>query len=322
MTEWRRTGPSDPGRPRSGGGPACSAGSRLRDEDVSATASPGRRWLLVEVAGAWGWNVWTESPVLDPEVGAALARRVQHAGMRILAVRRPGRSRGSGRWRWAVVDAERATTRWGEVSDPRQLLTLPLDGSTGTPSDQALFAVCAHGRHDECCAVRGRSVAERLSGAYPDETWECSHLGGDRFAATMMLFPHAVNHGRVDEHDPVAIADEYLHGRIAQQGFRGRATLSHVEQAAVAAAVQHTGDTRLEAFRPVAATELTTEPGGWSVDLSARTDTAAEPQTDAGTRTIRVRLEHVLTGPTFTTCRATVAVEIPRFVVRDLTVIG
>lgn len=334
MTEWRRTGPSDPGRPRSGGGPACSAGSRLRDEDVSATASPGKRWLLVEIAGAWGWNVWTESPVLDPAVGAALARRVQHAGMRILAVRRPGRSRGSGRWRWAVVDAERATTRWGEVTDPREFLTLPLDGSTGIASDQALFAVCAHGRHDECCAVRGRAVAERLSEAYPDETWECSHLGGDRFAATMMLFPHAVNHGRVDEHDPVAIADEYLHGRIAPQGFRGRATLSHVEQAAVAAAVDRTGDTRLDAFRPVAATELTTGPGGWSVDLVARTDTAAVPRTaadprtkqteptDAGARTLRVRLEHVLTGPTFTTCRATVAVEVPRFVVRDLTVLS
>jgi hypothetical protein len=310
VTEWRRTGPADPGLPRSRGGEACSAGSRKRDEDVGATASPGKRWLLVEVAGAWGWNVWTESPVLPPAVGAALARRVQRADMRILAIRRPGRSRGAERWRWAVVDAERATVRWGEVATPEEFLSLPLDGSTGTASDEPVFVVCAHGRHDECCAVRGRFVAARLAEAFPDETWECSHIGGDRFAATTMLFPHGLNHGRVDELDPVAIADEYLLGRVAPDGYRGRSVYSHVEQAAVAAAVERTGDRRIEAFRPVSATELTTEPAGWSVDLAS----------DTGT--LRVRLEHVRTGPTFTTCRATVAVDIPRFVVCDVTAVA
>lgn len=306
MTEWRRTGPADPGLPRSQGGPACSTRSRLGAEDVTATASPGTRWLLVEVAGAWGWNVWTESPVLDPVVGAALARRAQHAGMRILAIRRPGRSRGSGRWRWAVVDAGRATIHHGEVGDPHELLTLPLDGSAGTRSDQPLFAVCAHGRHDECCAVRGRSVAARLSNAHPDTTWECSHLGGDRFAATMMCFPHGLNHGRVDELDPVLVADEYLHGRVAPDGYRGRSTQTHVEQAAVAAAVRRTGDVRIDAFHPVAVTETDDGAGAWSVDLASE---------QGG---LRVRLDHVRAAPTFTTCHATVAVEIPRFIVRGI----
>lgn len=294
---------ADPRLPRSAGGPACSARSRLRAEDLTATASPGTRWLLVEVAGAWGWNVWTQSPVLDPVVGAALARRAQGAGMRILAVRRPGRSRGSHRWRWAIVDADRATLCWGEVASAEDLLTLPLDGSTGIHSDQPLFAVCAHGRHDECCAVRGRSVAERLSEAYPDETWECSHLGGDRFAATMMLFPHGLSHGRVDELDPLTIADEYLQGRVAPDGFRGRSTESHVEQAAVAAAVERSGDTRIEAFRVVRTDE---DALGWSVDLASATGT------------VRVRLEQVRSEPTFTTCRATLEVAVPRFVVRDV----
>lgn len=309
MTEWRRTGPAL-GPPRSQGGPACSARSRASDEDLVATASPGTRWLLVEVASAWGWDVWTQSPALPPEIGTALARRAQRAGMRILAIRRTGRLRGAGRWRWAVVDSDapRPTVRWGEVDGPGDLLTLPLDGSTGELSERPVFAVCAHGRHDECCAVRGRSVVERLAAAYPDETWECSHLGGDRFAATTMVFPHGLNHGRVDEHDPVVIADQYLHGRIAPLGFRGRSTHTHVEQAAIAAAVAETGDDRIDAFRPVSVSEPTMDGTDWSVDL------------DTDGYTVRVDLERVRTAATYTTCRATLAVEVPRFVVRRVTV--
>lgn len=308
MTEWIRTGPRTPGPPRSQGGPACSVGSRARDESMTATASPGRRWLLVEVAGAWGWNVWTESPVLPAEVGTALARRAQAAGMRIAAIRRPGRSRGHGRWRWAIVDTDEPTPRvhWGEVSAPEELLTVPLDGRAGAVTDAPLFVVCAHGRHDECCAVRGRTVAASLAQAFPDETWECSHIGGDRFAATMVLFPHGLQYGRVDELDAVAIAEEFFAGRIAEAGFRGRTTWSHVEQAAVAAVVARTGNHRIDAVRPVDVTEPIAEGDAWTVVLE--TDDVVH----------EVELDRVLTGPLFTTCRATVAVEVPRYSVRNV----
>ena len=74
--------------------------------------------------------------------------------------------------------------------------------------------MCAHGRHDQCCAVRGRVVAARLAAAYPEETWECSHLGGDRFAGTMVLLPHGLYYGWVDDGDAVAVVDAYLAGRV------------------------------------------------------------------------------------------------------------
>ena len=92
----------------------------MREEPLAATASPGRRWLLVEVAGGWGWSAFTGSPVLDPEVGRAIARRAEAQEHRILAIRRPGRARRAGRWRWALVDTEPGaeSVRWGEVSRP------------------------------------------------------------------------------------------------------------------------------------------------------------------------------------------------------------
>jgi len=278
----------------SAGGPACSAASRLAHESLGATASPGARWLLVEVAGAWGWNAFTESPVLDPAIGRALATRAHRAGVRLIAIRRPGRARGQGRWRWAVVDARAGSesVRWGEAAAPEELLEVPLDGSTGVPSDEPVLAVCTQGRHDECCAVRGRPVAALLAERWPEATWECSHIGGDRFAATMILFPHALTFGRMDDHDPVRVVEEYLAGRVATEGFRGRATLPRVVQAAQAAAYEATGDRRLSAHAPLGLHE---GQGAWLVDL------AGEPP-------LQVVVEGVQEDPLFTTCLATVPV--------------
>lgn len=285
--------------PRRAGGPACSAASRSHGEPLEATASAGTRWLLVEVAGAWGRNAFTDSPVLDAGLGDALVRRAHAAGVRIVAIRRPGRARGPVRWRWAVVDSGHGveSTRWGEVTDPGRLADVPLDGSTGTPSTAPIIAVCTQGRHDECCAVRGRPVAAALAARWPEETWECSHIGGDRFAATMILFPHALVYGRMDELDPIEVVAAHHAGRIVPEGFRGRASVPRIMQAAQAAAADAFGDHRIAAYRPLALEELD---GSWLVDLEA-----APP--------IRVLVEGVQEGPLFTTCSASTAVTVASF---------
>lgn len=299
MSGIRATVPRGSLRPHADGGPACSASSRASGESVAATAAPGARWLLVEVAGAWGWNAFAESPVLDPRIGRALADRTHRAGVRLVAIRRPGRARGPVRWRWASVDSRAGSERigWGEAEAAEDLLDLPLDCWIGTPSARPVIAVCTQGRHDECCAVRGRPVAAALAARWPEETWECSHIGGDRFAATMILFPHALTFGRMDDHDPARAVEEYAAGRIATEGFRGRATLPRVVQAAQAAAFDATGDRRLEAHAPLGLQE---RPGAWLVDL------AGEPPT-------RVLVEGVQEGPLLTTCLADVPVTVAGF---------
>ena len=64
--------------------------------------------------------------------------------------------------------------------------------------DGPLFGVCTHGRHDACCAERGRPVAAALTASHPAETWEISHMGGDRFAANMVVLPEGLYYGRMD----------------------------------------------------------------------------------------------------------------------------
>lgn len=290
----------DPAVPHPAGGPACSTGSRLLGEAVEATAALGRRWLLVEIAGAWGYSAFTESPALDPATGAQILRRAEGAGLRVAAIRRPGRGRSTGRWRWATVDTRpgRESVRLGEADRPEQLLDLPLDGTAGTPSPRPLVLVCAHGRHDECCATRGLRATRAIARRHPDLTWEASHIGGDRFAATAILFPHGLSFGRVDTlPDPALIVDEYLAGRIAPDGFRGRTAFSAIEQAAQERARRLMGERGVDALPPILVDDADE---GWLVTLAA----------PRALLRILVRRDEV--GPLFTTCRSTRPVVVPR----------
>ena len=70
-------------------------------------------------------------------------------------------------------------------------------GATRASASRTAYLVCAHGRHDTCCAVRGRPLRGRLAGARPEPEWECSHVGGCRFAPAVVLLPHGYVLGAV-----------------------------------------------------------------------------------------------------------------------------
>jgi (2Fe-2S) ferredoxin len=284
----------------------CSDRARERDDPLAGTASRGDTWFLVENPAGWGRHAFLDPP-FDVGLGRELVRRVEGAGVRPLAIRRVDRRRVPIGLRWAWVDSRpgRESVVWGEVSHPRQLLDVPLDGSAGTSSDELVFAVCTHGRHDQCCAVRGRPVALRLSERYPEQTWECSHLGGDRFAGTMVVLPHGLYYGRVDDADALDVADAYLDGRVVPGLLRGRSSLSHPVQSAQDAARRLLGDHRVDAFPPV----LEERRGdGWYVELATTEGVVA------------VTLAQVASERLLSTCTATRAVSVPALVAVDVQV--
>jgi hypothetical protein len=232
----------------------CSDQSLARNDPMYGTASAGASWVLLELAGGWGHSAFLNSPaIIDPELGRAIVRRVEAAKMRIAAIRKHGRRPDTPRWRWFVAQAGvgNEALHCGEVSDPREYLDLALDGSDGALSTDPLVAVCAHGRHDQCCAVRGRSACKAIAAKYPDFTWECSHLGGDRFAATMLVLPEGLCYGRVDSTDSADLVRLYLEGRLDNRFLRGRTSLPHAVQAAQYFAREANGDDRIASLPPL-----------------------------------------------------------------------
>jgi hypothetical protein len=287
----------------------CSDRSLERADPLAGTGGYGARWLLVEVDGAWGAHALMQSR-LDPALGRAIVRRAEAAGIRPVAIRRFGRRaderRAQTRWRWALADARpgRESVHWGAVDDPAELAALPLDGSAGEPSKDPVLLVCTHARHDQCCAVRGRPVAQALARAFPAQTWESSHLGGDRFAATMILLPHGLYYGRVTTTDAVSVVDRYRDGEVVPELYRGRSSLSNVAQAAQAFARAAEADLRIDALPPLH--EERTSEDTWRVDL----------QHDA--RVLEVLVRERLSEPLLSTCAATRAAPVREFALESI----
>lgn len=249
--------------------PRCSDSALERADPRAGSAVPVRRWLLVEQPGPWGRDALTQSR-LRGDVASRLAAGSRRTGTRVLLVRRHGRAGHApqGRRHWAVADSRpgHEAIRWGRFEDEGELLDLglddlpadgplpdvPDDGPTHDPA-RAAYLVCAHSRHDPCCAVRGRAVAAELDRLAPGQVWECSHVGGCRFAANTVVLPLGLYYGGLDAGSARALVEATAAGHVLPGLLRGRSGLPAAVQAAEHhAREQLAAGTRLDAFRPLA----------------------------------------------------------------------
>lgn len=208
----------------------CSAAAETRGDSMVATAPPAQRWLLIEHEGAWPV---TALEAFTREVAGGLASRAASVDARISLIRRPGRHpRADGPIRWAIADVRpgHEGIRWSVAERASAVIGANWDVAAGEGEPVAI--VCAHSRHDVCCAMKGRPVAAALTSQWPDRVWECSHLGGDRFAATMVLLPHGLCYGRVTPDVGRDILNAYEQGLVVPENLRGRSALGRQAQAA------------------------------------------------------------------------------------------
>lgn len=214
--------------------PRCS--ELAAELPMAGSAAEATAYLLLEHPGPWahqavagtGWPEEVQEHLADPH------------RVRLQLIRRPGRAPRPGVIRAFAVYADpvapRAVTT--ELADPAELLGLDLEGlAAGHLPDWAehaepLYLVCTNGRRDQCCALQGRPIALALAADHPDETWETTHLGGHRFAGTMLLLPGGWCYGRLDPEaalDAIAASER---GDLVVGQLRGRTAYPSVVQAA------------------------------------------------------------------------------------------
>jgi len=221
------------------------------------TAFPAARLLLVEQPGPWGRTGLRESR-FDTEVAARLEARANAERVRVLAIRRPGRTPADAVRSWYYVDTRdgRQVVRRGEYDHDSDVLEVPLDGSAGRRDAAPLYLVCAHSKHDTCCALRGRPVAAALAEQRPGKVWECSHIGGERFAANVLMLPSGLVYGRVLPFAAPEFVAAAESGEVIGALLRGRIGFVPVAQAALAFAYEHLGIRHAAALRVITASPV------------------------------------------------------------------
>ena len=197
----------------------CSALAEELDEPMIGSVDQRVRWLLLEDRSAWG------SHAVRDVLGAELEAAAKQRGMRLLLVRRREGDPAADVVRRAfLVDTAAGEMAVRTVERPDELAAL-LDTSVadfGAPLTDPIFLVCTNGKRDACCALRGRAVTAALAVEHAERMWECTHLGGHRFAGNLVCLPHGIVYGRVAPMDGVPLADAYLDGRIDPDHLRGR----------------------------------------------------------------------------------------------------
>ncbi len=226
----------------------CSALAESLDEPMIGTVDRRTRWLLVEDRSAWG-----EKAVRDV-LGAPLEAAAKERGIRLLLVRRREGDPAADAVRRVfladVVRAEMAVRTIVDLAELEPLLEVPLD-EFGARLHDPMLLVCTNGKRDACCALRGRALTAALAADHAERTWECSHLGGHRFAANLVCLPHGLLYGRVAPADGPRLADGYLAGRLDPSLLRGRSAWPAAAQVAEAAVrakegLDRIGDVTLE----------------------------------------------------------------------------
>jgi hypothetical protein len=217
---------------------SCAAASLAGGEPLYGTAPRASAWLLVEQQRAWGRKALTES-ALDPELGAELERRAKAAGAKALLVKRPGRAPDARRRRAFVCSPAAPFVEELDLDDPAALLDVDLGAvaggartGLGRMRDDPLYLVCTNGRRDACCARLGMPVLRALEAARPGAVWECSHIGGHRFAANVVCLPDGICYGRVTTADAPELVRRHDERELDLDRLRGRASLTPTEQAA------------------------------------------------------------------------------------------
>lgn len=197
-------------------------------EPLYGTASHAKHWLLVEYDGPWGHKAFEESAIpID------VKSHLSATGAKILLIRQPTSHSAPKRLFSIRLGAVSGAIRYFTFDQYEAILDFDLGKDTsGTPYVGPLFAVCVNGKRDLCCARHGVPFFNALRALAPDATWQCSHIGGHRFAATMLCFPRGICYGRLSAEDAFKILEQDANDQLLLSKYRGQCAYIEPAQSA------------------------------------------------------------------------------------------
>jgi hypothetical protein len=234
----------------------CADLSLAAGEPLYGTAAEAEHWLVIEHDAPWGPKGVEDSQLPHEVLTHLKALASSLPSLRLQLARRPDKAVEGCRAFFATVSPH-AEALW-EIRLPSidaltQLdLTPLLRGEQVAHATRLLepyFFVCVHGKRDRCCAQRGMPLYSEFSALANERAFITTHLGGHRFAATMVVLPHGVCYGRL----PASAGRAILTAHDARELFdldhvRGRACYEGEVQAAEVMIRKDLGEQGLDAL--------------------------------------------------------------------------
>lgn len=238
----------------------CAESARERGDRLYGTAPRVESWLMVEQIAPWSAKAFPDDRLLP-----AVREYIQQMAQALPRTRRLVVRQGYGPSECSRFFVARSSEDQSHIACVttfcrEDLLAVDARALWEQPGPQAwtkpMFLVCTHGKHDKCCGRFGFATFRALSEAAPDAAWECSHVGGDRFAANVIVLPQGIYYGHVQPEDTSALVAAHTAGHISLRHYRGRTCYGRAAQAGEYFIRRETGLNGIDDLRLTAEDEL------------------------------------------------------------------
>lgn len=208
----------------------CSEYSSEKGESIIGTAPRVDYWLLLEYS-----EMWSSDPIetnnLPTEVQQWLNHTIcslqgQGRNPRVQMIRRNRTLRSA----YSLYTAQSGVLHHHSIHTYDAILDLDLDKNIGQEVETNVYFVCTHGTRDRCCARHGHRTWTVLNELSNGRAWQCSHLGGHRFAPNVLVLPQGRLFGRVHAEKAESFYRIVEADEIATAHLRGRSEYTPEDQ--------------------------------------------------------------------------------------------
>ena len=169
----------------------CAQQSQERNEELIGTTLENiSRWVLLPYGKEWPARIKLDALVLPSKTKDMIAQALAVPQTRLQLIKRTH----------LTMPESLFFFEDGQLYQQNENTT-SLTKEDMDPYDGSMILICTHGSRDRCCGTLGGKLYAQAAKRYPSMTWQASHLGGHRFAPTLLSLPQAMMYGRVQESD-------------------------------------------------------------------------------------------------------------------------
>ncbi|MCJ7555379.1 MAG: hypothetical protein MUP90_00495 [Gammaproteobacteria bacterium] len=238
----------------------CSALAARSGEPLAGTAEPVDCWVMLEFRGIWKSRA-LEHNDLPARVQGWLKAGVEGLRAKGFKTRpqliRQQHNRDKDHLSLFVGFADMVEPRLYEFRAANHeefttidVLSLAENGAaySGNRVSGDRYFVCTNGQRDTCCSLHGMRVYAELAGQCESAAWQTTHLGGHRFAATLVSLPSGAVYGQLQPDDVSSLLKAHAAGALLLPKLRGRSGLDMASQVAEIALRERSGQHQLARY--------------------------------------------------------------------------
>lgn len=232
----------------------CASLSLAQNAPLAGSATVVETWFLLEYTSSWTAKATDDNHLPETVQGwlKGLLEQVPHS--RVQFIKHPTAPMAGGLAFYTATGGKLYQQQVAQYADLLPLSWAELTAPAHVCEEQ-LYLVCTNGKRDWCCGKFGAAAFRHLdplirqtSAPTPEKAWMTTHLGGHRFAATLLFLPAGVSYGLVQPDELETLVQSHRRGELMLERFRGRNAYAKPVQAAEAFLYEITGETRLNAF--------------------------------------------------------------------------